>query len=242
MVTLEGQRVVVVGGTSGMGLATVRATAALGAEVIAAGRRPLAQRESIAGVQQTEVDATDETSVRDFFDSAGDLDHVLVTASPGSPGAFLEQDLATARTFMDGKFFGSWTCARYAAPRLHAGGSITFVTGGAVARPPVHGSMITAAFAAVEALTRALAIELGPRRVNTIRPGYTDSDMWSYLSETERSELRRRVAQAMPVKRMGTPDDIAHAAVFLMTNPQVTGAVLEVTGGETLVNTLEGTP
>ncbi len=66
--------------------------------------------------------------------------------------------------------------------------------------------------------------------------------MWSYLSETERSELRRRVAQAMPVKRMGTPDDIAHAAVFLMTNPQVTGAVLEVTGGETLVNTLEGTP
>jgi NAD(P)-dependent dehydrogenase (short-subunit alcohol dehydrogenase family) len=100
--------------------------------------------------------------------------------------------------------------------------------------------MITAAFAAVEGLTRALAIELGPRRVNTIRPGYTDSDMWSFLPDTGRRDLRRRVAGAMPVRRMGTPDDIAHAAVFVMTNPQVTGAVLEVTGGETLVDSLDG--
>ena len=99
--------------------------------------------------------------------------------------------------------------------------------------------MITAAFAAVEGLTRALAIELGPRRVNAIRPGYTDSEMWSFLAPPAREDLRRRVADAMPVRRMGTPDDIAHAAVFLMTNPQVTGAVLEVTGGEPLVDALE---
>lgn len=240
--TLEGQRVVVVGGTSGMGLATVRAIADLGAEVVAAGRRPLAQREAAPRVQAAEVDVTDEESVRRLFRSVGALDHLLVTASSGKPGAFVDQDLATARSFMDGKFFGSWTCARYATPRLRADGSITFVTGGAVVRPPTHASMVTAAFAALEALTRALAIELGPRRVNTIRPGYTDSDMWSFLSRTERDELRRRVAEAMPVKRMGTPDDVAHAAVFLMTNRQVTGAVLEVTGGETLVNTLDGVP
>jgi NAD(P)-dependent dehydrogenase (short-subunit alcohol dehydrogenase family) len=239
---MEGQRVVVVGGTSGMGLATVHATAALGAEVVAAGRRPLARREPVPGVKAAEVDVTNEESVRKLFDGVGGLDHLLVTASAGTPGAFLDQDLPMARSFMDGKFFGSWTCARYAAPRLRRKGSITFVTGGAAARAPARGSMITAAFAALEALTRALAVELGPQRVNAIRPGYTDSDMWSYLSETERDELRRRVAEAMPVRRMGTPDDVAHAAVFLMTNPQVTGAVLEVTGGETLVDTLEGTP
>ena len=75
--------------------------------------------------------------------------------------------------------------------------------------------------------------------MNTIRPGYTDSEMWSFLSDRERDDLRRRVADAMPVKRMGTPEDVAHATAFLMTNPQVTGAVLEVTGGETLVNTVE---
>jgi NAD(P)-dependent dehydrogenase (short-subunit alcohol dehydrogenase family) len=238
--TLAGQRVVVVGGTSGMGLATVRAAASLGAVVTAAGRRPVADREPLDGVQHAEVDVTDEASVRRLFDGVGPLDHLLVTASPGSPAAFLDQDLPEARTFMDGKFFGSWACARYAAPSLSDGGSITFVTGGAVVRPPTHGSMITAAFAAVEGLTRALAIELGPRRVNTIRPGYTDSDMWSFLPDTERRDLRRRVAGAMPVRRMGTPDDIAHAAVFVMTNPQVTGAVLEVTGGETLVDALDG--
>src|SRR5262245_25835519 len=226
-----------------MGLATVRAAIALGADVGAAGRRPLTHREPLPGATPAEVDVTDEASVRHLFDDIGELDHLLVTASAGTPGAFLDQDLAAARSFMDGKFFGSWTCARYAAPRLpDTRGSITFVTGGAVVRPPVHGSMITAAFAAIEALTRALAVELGPRRVNTIRPGYTDSDMWSFLPDTERDDLRRRVAQAMPVGRMGTPADIAQAALFLMTNPQVTGAVLEVTGGEALVDALEATP
>jgi NAD(P)-dependent dehydrogenase (short-subunit alcohol dehydrogenase family) len=225
-----------------MGLATVRAALALGADVVAAGRRPLGRRDASPGAQQIEVDVTDEASLRHFFERVGELDHLLVTASPGSPGAFLDQDLAAARTFMDGKFFGSWMCAHYAAPRIRqAHGSITFVTGAAVLRPPADGSMITAAFAAIEALTRALAVELGPLRVNTIRPGYTDSEMWAFLPQVDRDELRRRVADAMPVKRMGTPGDVAHAAVFLMTNPQVTGAVLDVTGGETLVNTLDAT-
>ena len=134
--TLAGQRVVVVGGTSGMGLATVRAAAAQGAEVIAAGRRSVAGRVQIDGVLQAEVDVTDETSVRALFDGVGTLDHLFVSASPGAPGPFLEQDLTAARTFIDGKLLGSWTCARYAAPLMRAGGSITFVTGVAVVRPP----------------------------------------------------------------------------------------------------------
>jgi NAD(P)-dependent dehydrogenase (short-subunit alcohol dehydrogenase family) len=237
-VTLSGRRVVVVGGTSGMGSATVRAAAAQGADVVAAGRRPLADREPIEGVRQAEVDVTDEASVRALFDGVGTVDHLFVSASPGSPGRFLEQDLAAARTFVDGKFLGSWTCARYAAPRMPAGGSITFVTGCAVVRPPGNAAMVTAAFAAIEALSRALALELGPLRVNTIRPGYTDSEMWSGLSDAERDDLRRRVADAMPAGRMGTPEDIAHAAIFLMTSRQTTGAVLEVSGGESLVDRL----
>jgi NAD(P)-dependent dehydrogenase (short-subunit alcohol dehydrogenase family) len=238
-VTLSGQRVVVVGGTSGMGLATVRAAAAQGAEVIAAGRRPVAGREPIAGVWQAEVDVTNEASVRALFDGIGTVNHLFVSASPGSPGPFLEQDLAAARTFVDGKLLGSWTCARYAAPRMPAGGSITFVTGVAVARPPGNAAMVSAAFAAVEALSRALALELGPVRVNTIRPGYTDSEMWSGLSDAERDDLRRRVADALPAGRMGTPEDVAHAAIFLMTSRQTTGAVLEVSGGESLVDRLD---
>ena len=234
--TLAGKVVVVVGGTSGMGLATVRAAAAAGAKVVAAGHRAVAEREPIDGVRHAAVDVTDETSVRALFEDLESVDHMLVSASPGRPGPFLEQDLAAARTFVDGKLLGSWTCARYAAPRMPAGGSITFVTGVAAVRPSGTAAMVTAAFAAVEALSRALALELGPIRVNTIRPGYTDSEMWSSLSEEERRGLRERVSKAMPVGRMATPDDIAHAVVFLMTSRQTTGAVLEVSGGESLVD------
>jgi NAD(P)-dependent dehydrogenase (short-subunit alcohol dehydrogenase family) len=237
--TLAGARVVVVGGTSGMGLATARAAAAQGADVVAAGRRPVEGRAPIEGVRHAQVDVTDEASVRALFDGLGSLDHLFVSSSPGAPGPLLEQDLAAARTFVDGKLLGSWACARYAAPLMPAGGSITFVTGCAVIRPPRHAAMATAAFAAVEALSRALALELGPLRVNTIRPGYTDSEMWSGLSDADRDAFRRRVADALPTGRMGTPDDIAHAAVFLMTSRQTTGAVLEVSGGETLVDPVQ---
>jgi NAD(P)-dependent dehydrogenase (short-subunit alcohol dehydrogenase family) len=234
--TLAGARVVVVGGTSGMGLATARAAAAQGADVVAAGRRPVEGRATVDGVRHAQVDVTDEASVRALFDGLGSLDHLFVSSSPGAPGPLLEQDLAAARTFVDGKLLGSWACARYAAPHMPAGGSITFVTGCAAVRPPRHAAMVTAAFAAVEALSRALALELGPLRVNTIRPGYTDSEMWSGLSDAERDAFRRRVADALPSGRMGTPDDVAHAALFLMTSRQTTGALLEVSGGETLVD------
>jgi NAD(P)-dependent dehydrogenase (short-subunit alcohol dehydrogenase family) len=237
--TLSGQRVVVIGGTSGMGLATVRAAAAQGAEVVAAGRRAVAGRAAIEGVRHAAVDVTDEASVRALFDGIGTLDHLFASASPGAPGPFLEQDLAAARTFLDGKFLGSWTCARYAAPRMTPGGSITFITGCAVVRPSGSAAMVTAAFAAIEALSQALALELGPLRVNTIRPGYTDSEMWSGLSDAERDALRGRVAAALPSGRMGTPEDIAHAAIFLMTSRQTTGAVLEVSGGESLIDKVE---
>lgn len=237
--SLDGRRVVVVGGTSGMGLATARLVAQLGARVVAAGRRPLEAREPLEGVEQARVDTTEEASVQALFDEVGELDHLFVSASPGSPGPLLEQDLADARTFIDGKLLGSWMCARYAAPRMRAGGSITFVTGCAVLRPPRHAAMVVAAFAAVEALSRALALELGPLRVNTIRPGYTDSEMWSGLPPGERERLRQAVAAAVPAGRMGTPEDIAHAAVFLMTSRQTTGAVLEVSGGEPLVEAVE---
>jgi len=237
--SLGDKRAVVIGGTSGMGLATARLAAELGAAVVAAGRRPLEEREPLAGDTQARVDTTDEAYVQALFAEVGELDHLFVSSSPGSPGPLLAQDLAAASSFIDGKLLGSCMCARYAAPRMRAGGSITFVTGCAVLRPPRHAAMVVAAFAAVEALSRALAIELGSLRVNTIRPGYTDSEMWSGVPPGERDRLRQMVAATVPVGRMGTPDEVAHAAVFLMTNRQTTGAVLEVSGGEPLVEPVE---
>src|SRR5262245_23054079 len=142
---------------------------------------------------------------------------------------------------MTGKFFGSWACARYAAPHIRPGGSITFLTGCASIRPQLGWTMVTAVFAALEAFSQALALELGPVRVNTIRPGLIDSEMWSFLDDAARDELRRKTRETFPSRRIGTIDDIGQAAVFLMTNPYVTGAVLEVSGGEPLVTTLRAT-
>jgi NAD(P)-dependent dehydrogenase (short-subunit alcohol dehydrogenase family) len=237
---LLGRQVVIVGGTSGMGLGAARAALAAGAEVVVAGRRSEGVREAVDStggeLKHEVVDITEEASVRAMFDRIGELDHLFVTATPVSGSkAFFDQDVAAAQEFMNGKFFGSWACARYAAPRMRAGGSITFLTGGVSVRPRRGLAMVTATFAALEAFSQALALELGPLRVNTIRPGVIDSAMRQFPDEAAHEQFRRKVSEAMPVRRVGTIEDIGHAALFLMTNPYVTGTVLEVTGGETLV-------
>src|SRR5262245_60263567 len=168
---LQGKRVVVVGGTSGMGLGAARAAAMAGAEVIVAGRRATTSRAVEANAiafRHSLVDVTDESSVRALFDEIGELDHLFVSATPpsGAPGAFLEQDVAGAQEVMNGKFFGSWACARYAAPNMRTGGSITFLTGCVSVRPRRGATIVTATFAALEAFSQALALELGPLRVN----------------------------------------------------------------------------
>jgi NAD(P)-dependent dehydrogenase (short-subunit alcohol dehydrogenase family) len=240
--TLRDRRVVIVGGTSGMGLGAARLAARAGAEVVVAGRRPLAERRAVeagaGSVTHAVVDATEEASVATLFDEVGELDHLFVTAAPSfdSPRSLTEQDVATARRYVDAKLWGSWACARYAVPRLRPGGSLTFLTGGFAVRPRPGAAFVTVAFAAVEALARGLAVDLAPVRVNTIRPGLVDSDMWNFLDDTGRAQLRERAARYMPARRIGTIEDIGHAAVFLMTNPYVTGTVLEVSGGETLVD------
>jgi NAD(P)-dependent dehydrogenase (short-subunit alcohol dehydrogenase family) len=148
----------------------------------------------------------------------------------------MDEDMRGVRSYADSKFLGSWACARYAAPKLSSEGSITFLTGGIAARPKIGMTAVTSTFAAVEALARSLALELGPIRVNAIRPGFIDTDLWNFLSPTDAADVRERVRDNFPARRIGYPADVGHAAVFLMTNPYVTGTVLEVSGGETLVD------
>jgi len=236
--SFEGKHVVVIGGTSGMGRAVALAAHEEGAQVTVAGRR--APAASAPRFRHEQVDVSDEAQVKALFARVGALDHLVVTAAP-APGAsrpFLQDDVAGAASYLHAKFFGSWASARYAAPHMPPTGSITFLTGGIVARPKAGASIVAATFAALEKLGTALAIELAPLRVNTLRPGYTDSEMWGFLDEGARARLFADVAARMPSRRVGTPADVAHAALFLMSNPQVTGSVLEVTGGETLVDGL----
>lgn len=239
VLSLSGRKVVVVGGKTGIGLGIARAAHAAGASVTVASRRitSMEERPDLANYEQVTLDICDEAAVRDAFEGIGPFDHLAVTAGPdlGTWGTFMDGDMRGVRSYIDNKFLGSWACARYAAPHLRAGGSITFLTGGLAARPKSGFSAVTSAFVAVEALSGSLALELAPTRVNTIRPGYVDTDLWRVMSDSEREALKTRVRESFPAQRAGTADDIGHAALFLMTNPYVTGTVIEVSGGENLV-------
>jgi NAD(P)-dependent dehydrogenase (short-subunit alcohol dehydrogenase family) len=236
---LSGKKVVVVGGKTGIGLGIARAARASGATVIVASRRIVSveERPDLAAFEQVSLDIRHESAVRTAFEAIGSFDHLVVTAAPeiGTWGSFMDPDMQGVRSYLEGKFLGTWACARYGAAHLRANGSITFLSGGMAARPKIGYAAVTASFAAVEALSSSLALELAPTRVNTIRPGYVDTDMWSFLPDQQRDGLRKKVEETFPSRRVGKAEDIAHAALFLMANPYVTGTVIEVSGGENLV-------
>jgi len=237
--SLSGKKIVVVGGKTGIGLGIARAARAAGATVIVASRRIASaeERPDLVAVEQVSLDMRNESAVRIAFEEIGAFDHLVVTAAPdlGTWGGFMDAEMHGVRSYMEGKFLGTWACARYGAPHLRANGSITFLSGGMAVRPKIGYAAVTSSFAAVEALSGSLALELAPTRVNTIRPGFVDTDMWRFLPDPQREGLRNKVETTFPARRVGKPEDIAHAALFLMTNPYVTGTVLEVSGGENLV-------
>jgi len=237
---LTNKRVVVVGGKTGIGLGVAQAAQAAGATVVVASRRHVSAEENpdLASFEQVSLDLRDEASVRAAFETIGSFDHLQVTAGDvaGSWGAFMDEDMRGVRSYLESKFLGAWACARYAAPHLAKDGSITFVTGGTAARPKLGLTAVTSVFSALEALSGSLALELAPVRTNTIRPGFVETEWWNFLSDAQREEIRAKVRAKFPARRIGTSADIGHAALFLMTNPYVTGTVLEVSGGELLVD------
>ena len=232
---LDGATVLVIGGGSGMGLGIAQAAASEGAIVVVAGSSPeklVTAVQSIGGQARSElVDITDESSVGSLFDKIGEFNHLAITASPGSRSDFRTQSVAEAHGYMEGKFWGTYRAAWHAAQRINKAGSMIFLTGGYVVRPAPGSAVVTSAYGAVEGLTRALAIELAPIRINAIRPGMIDTPIWSYLSEADREKVYAEAARKAVVGRIGTPSDIGSAAVYLLTNGFITGTVLDVEGG-----------
>lgn len=239
---LTGKRVVVVGGKRAIGLGVAQAAHAMGAAVTIASRSDVSaeQRPEKAAFEHVTLDMRGEATVQAAFDAIGQFDHLVITAGPelGSWGSFMDPDMRGVRSYVEGKFLGTWACARHAAPHIAAGGSMTFLTGGIGARAKFGLAAVTSTFAAVDSLSQSLALELAPIRVNTIRPGFIDTEFWDVLPAEQVENIRAKVRAQFPARRVGTIADVGHAAVFLMTNPYVTGTVLEVSGGELLVDWL----
>lgn len=231
---LSEKKVLVIGGSSGMGLAVATAAVQAGATVLIASRSESRLKEAAAkigsGVKWHPVDFTDEISVKRLFNFAGPIDHLVIPGSAVRTGPLKDLPVAEAKSSMDSKFFGPYLAVKEA--QVNPQGSIILFSG-ILSRRPDKGSAILAAInAAVETLGKALAVELAPVRVNVISPGMTrDTGAYLGMPDQAREEMFSGVAQSLPVKRVGLPSDIASVAVELMSNGFITGAVIDVDGG-----------
>jgi NAD(P)-dependent dehydrogenase (short-subunit alcohol dehydrogenase family) len=235
---MNNHRIVIIGGTSGLGFAAAQAAVAANASVVVAShsrtRLDRALAELPDGTQGHLLDVTDEQDVRDFFDRLGPFDHLVYTAGePLINAPLAATDIAAARRFFEIRYFGALTAAKYAAPLLRPGGSIVLTSGIASTRPQAGTVVASSVVAAVEGLTRALAVELAPIRVNAVVPSIIRTGLWSTLPDPE--ELYSAVAKTLPLGRVGTPEDVAQAYLYLLTNPHTTGTLLTIDGGAVLV-------
>jgi len=235
-VVLASRKVVVLGGTSGVGLEVARAAAARGARVVIAGRdraRADAACTSIAGdVAARALDAGDRPALDAFFAEVGTIDHLVLTLSGGEgAGEFASLDLRALRRGFDAKFWPQLEAVQAALPALAPAASVTFVTAvsARIARPGTTG--LAAINGALEAMVGGLARELAPRRVNAVSPGVIDTAWWGRAPAATRQAVFEEQARTLPVGRVGKPEDVAQSVLFMATNGFTTGSIIECDGG-----------
>jgi NAD(P)-dependent dehydrogenase (short-subunit alcohol dehydrogenase family) len=217
---LADQTVVVIGGTSGIGDAVARGARAEGASVTVASRR-----------SPMPLDVSDPASVEAFFEKTGPFDHLVVSVIQPSGGRIDGIDLSAAKRSFETKYWGAFHAIRSAAGRIRRPGSITLVGGVAAWNPSIGGAVMASVNMALVPLAQVAALELAPVRVNVLSPGIIDTPNWNGMPGEKRTTFFADIASTVPAGRVGAPADIAHAVMFLMTNPYVTGTVLHVEGG-----------
>lgn len=228
---LAGKKVVVVGGSSGIGLATAAMAKAEGAEVVIASRNAEKVKAAAAKIGATGIaaDVTDDRSVADLFGTVGPADHVVVSAAQLRTGPFKTVAMEDVRATFEGKFWGAWRCAR--AAEIRPGGSLTLVSGFLSIRPRPNSAIVSVANGALESLTRALALELAPIRVNCVSPGIIDTPIRAAMPEVARKEMLAKAAAALPVRRVGEAEDVARQILAFMANGFMTGSIVYLDGG-----------
>ena len=228
---LAGKKVVVVGGSSGIGLATAAMAKAEGADIVIASRN--ADRVKAAadklGAKGIVTDVTDDKSVSDLFRACGPVDHVVVSAAQLRTGPFKTVAMDDVRATLEGKFWGAWRCAR--AAEINAGGSLSLVSGFLSVRPRPNSAIVSSVNGALESLTRALALELAPIRVNCVSPGIIDTPIRAAMPEAARNEMLAKAAAALPVGRVGLAEDIAQQILAFMKNGFMSGSIVYLDGG-----------
>ena len=237
---LQHKRVVVVGGSSGIGLAVAEQVAEQGAQVVIVSSN--AERiqkavESISGEARGQaVDVSDERALAAFFSKLGPFDHLVFTAGDTLHLHDLAStDLQQARRAFELRYWAALAAVKYGSPYIRKEGSIVLTTGIAGQRPQKGWVIAASVCGTIEALTRALAVELAPIRVNAVSPGVVRTNLWQNMSAPERERLFESVGSSLPVGRVGEASDIAQAYLFLMQEGFATGQTVVVDGGTVLV-------
>ena len=228
---IEGKKTIVFGGTSGIGLATCRELRVRGADVVAVSRDPNKADNLIEDVRLAAVDARDSSAVSTFFEDEGHVDILISSATGGSRalGPFLEMDIDGFKGSFD-KLWGYSNVVRYGAPKLANDGSIVLVSGTPARKMKPGQVALSAVGGAVEALARAVAPEIAPKRINVVSPGIVDTPMVT-LTGDDRAAHYRNVTCSHLIKRPGKPEEIAKAILFAVENDFITGTTIDVDGG-----------
>jgi NAD(P)-dependent dehydrogenase (short-subunit alcohol dehydrogenase family) len=233
MFRFDNQRVLIVGGSSGIGLAAAAGFAKAGASVTIAARNleRLANAATTLGhgVQTARLDVMDDKAVEKFFEMGEPWRHVVVSGSSVKLGPVRKLPLFDAYSAMNSKFWGAYRIARVA--RIEPEGSLTFVSGLLSRKPSPDAVLQGAINAALEALAQGLALELAPVRVNTVSPGIIVTPLWDAIPEDKRRAMFEASAAQLPVQRVGQPEDVANAILYLAATPFASGSTVFVDGG-----------
>src|SRR5580692_5215864 len=237
---LQQKRVVVVGGSSGIGLAVAQEAASQGAKVVIVSSNAERVQKAVecisGGAQGQAVDVSDEGAVATFFSKLGAFDHLIFTAGDSLHlHELAATDLQPARRAFELRYWAALAAVKYGSPHIRKEGSIVLTTGIAGQRPRKGWVIAASVCGTIEALTRALAVELAPIRVNAVCPGVVRTNLWQGMTVAVRENLFETVGKSLPVGRVGEPHDLAQAYLFLMQEGFSTGQIVVVDGGTVLV-------
>ena len=237
---LQNKRVVILGGSSGIGFAVAEQASTQGAKIVIASSNPERVQKAVekleGNAQGHALDLSDESAVENFFVKLGTFDHLVFTAGDQlSLHDLTATDLQQARGAFELRYWAALAAVKYGSKNIRKGGSIVLTTGVAGQRPHKGWVVAASVCGTIEALTRALALELAPIRVNAVSPGVVRTNLWQNMTAAERERLYESVGNSLPVGRVGEAHDIAQAYLFLMQEEFSTGQILVVDGGTVLV-------